>query len=55
MQIKLGKFLTDVPAWVVALGVLALDNMYANHCNKKSNENAVKAAVDSSKNQVGKS
>ena len=45
MQIKLGKFSTDIPAWVVALTVIAADSMYANHCRKKSYENALKAVT----------
>lgn len=35
MNIKVGKFEANVPAWAFLLAALVADNMYANHCNTK--------------------
>ena len=35
MNIKIGKFEANVPAWAFLLAALVADNMYANHCNNK--------------------
>ena len=36
MKIKLGKFEADIPMTGVIIVALIVDNMYANHCDKKS-------------------
>ena len=35
MNIKVGKFEANAPAWAFLLAALVADNMYANHCNTK--------------------
>ena len=35
MNIKVGKFEANVPAWAFLLAALVADNMYANHCKTK--------------------
>lgn len=35
MNIKIGKFEANAPAWAFVLAALLADNMYANHCNSK--------------------
>lgn len=47
MQIKLGKVSLEVPALALVIGAVIADNMYANHCRKKSYEKAVDAIVQS--------
>lgn len=45
MNIKVGKFEANVPAWAFVLAALLADNMYANHCKNKSFKRAVEACM----------
>lgn len=47
MQIKLGKFSAEIPALLLVIGAVIADNMYVNHCKKKSYEKALDALVQS--------
>ena len=47
MNIKIGKFEANFPAWAFVLAALLADNMYANHCNNKR----FQACIDVGRNE----
>ena len=47
MNIKIGKFEANFPAWAFVLAALLADNMYANHCNSKKYQ----ACIDANRNE----
>lgn len=36
MKLKVGKVEADVPVLLALFGLLVVDNLYANHCKKKT-------------------
>ena len=35
MNIKTNKGSVNIPGWMILVGILIADNMYANHCKTK--------------------
>ena len=47
MLIKTGKdSAVKLPAWLVLVGLMVVDNIYSNHCKKKVTEKLVDANYD---------
>ena len=36
MHLKFKNSAVDIPGWLVFVGLLIVDSMYANHCKKKA-------------------
>lgn len=36
MRIETKNVKANIPTWLILVGVLVLDNVYANHCKKKA-------------------
>ena len=51
MNIKVGKFEANVPAWAFLLAALVADNMYANHCNTKRAQPRLEAMENDSEEE----
>ena len=51
MNIKIGKFEANVPAWAFLLAALVADNMYANHCNNKRAQMYIDAVENNSEEE----
>jgi hypothetical protein len=49
MLIKTNKSEIRIPNWLFVVGAVIVDNMYSNHCVKKTNEAIVKAGEESVK------
>ena len=46
MRIKVKDNEVNIPTWLALFALLAVDNMYANHCKNKSFKNYTKAVKD---------
>lgn len=55
MYIKTGKGEVRVANWMLLFGLLVVDNMFANHCKKKTVGEVVKKAVESASKSNGES
>lgn len=42
MRIKMGKVEADIPTALALFGLLVADNLYANHCKKKTVSKLIK-------------
>ena len=42
MRIKIGKVEADIPVLLALFGLLVVDNLYANHCKKKTVNRLIK-------------
>ena len=42
MRIKMGKVEADIPMLLALFGLLVADNLYANHCKKKTVNRLIK-------------
>lgn len=42
MRIKLGKVEANIPVFLAIFGLLVVDNLYANHCKKKTVDRLIK-------------
>ena len=42
MRIKMGKVEANFPAFLALFGLLVADNLYANHCKKKTLDKLIK-------------
>ena len=46
MRLKLGKAEIGASGWILLLGLLVVDNMYANHCKRKSVKQYIEKVVE---------
>ena len=51
MNIKMKNASIDIPNWIILVGALIADSMYANHCRMKSNVELMRVAENQPKKE----